>query len=354
VSDFQTRLQSLLPEIMASPRLFPHQLNPEKGLALVIEAEEHFYSNAVFLDQRALGPGTQGAWIPLDVLWRYVNSAADQQSSPTHFIFHTGHCGSTLVSRLLDEVPNTLGLRQPLVLRTLATKHHAEPAAASELALMFRPIYQLLARRYSPQQQVVIKPTSMCNNLAAPLLDQHPANLGIGLFVKLEVYLANMLDKSEHADIDGFIGHRQTSLEKLIPGIELDTNTLSRAEKIAFSWLAEAAQLNHLVSGHLNSRVLLVDFDNFLADKACYLEKIFSHLNIDSQGNALNQALASPVFRTYSKQPDFRYTETNREAILNESRANNHEAISAGIQYTENLMKTHSVLGDIAVNLALD
>ena len=37
-----------------------------------------------------------------------------------HFIFHTGHVGSTLVSRLLDETGDVLSLREPLPLRTLA------------------------------------------------------------------------------------------------------------------------------------------------------------------------------------------------------------------------------------------
>ena len=96
MSDFQNDLQFLLPEIMASPRLFLHRLDLEKAAALVIEADRDFYRDAVFLDQRALGQNARGAWVPLDVLWRHMDAAADSSKAPAHFIFHTGHCGSTL------------------------------------------------------------------------------------------------------------------------------------------------------------------------------------------------------------------------------------------------------------------
>ena len=46
--------------------------------------------------------------------------ARDRDPRPLHFIFHTGHVGSTLVSRLLDETGAVLSLREPSPLRTLA------------------------------------------------------------------------------------------------------------------------------------------------------------------------------------------------------------------------------------------
>ena len=187
---------------MESPALFVHEIRPDKGVALVIEADRNFYRNAVFLDQRVLNQKSKGAWVPLDLLWRHVDAGSGGRIAPASFIFHTGHSGSTLISRLLDEVPNVLGIREPLPLRTMAVGFNGReslPKGAFDEA--FRRTYQLLVRRFSPEQQVIIKATSMCNNIAHLLLRQNSANRGLLLFVKLEVYLANMLGKKETPDI---------------------------------------------------------------------------------------------------------------------------------------------------------
>ncbi len=353
MSDFQTELHTLLPEIMASPRLYLHSLDDKKG-ALIVDADPDFYKNAVFLDQRALGPGTNGAWVPLDVLWRHVDAADFSYLAPANFIFHSGHCGSTLISRLLDEAPAVLGLREPLVLRTLATGLHAR-GVRGDMAFeeTFKRVYQLLVRRFSPKQKVIIKPTSMCNNLAAVLLAQNPANRGILLFVKLEVYLANMLDKSEATDIDGFLSHRIASLKKIVPDLGLEPGALSPAEKIAFSWLAETAQFYLLSTRGLAARLLLMDFDQFLAQKAAHLSNIVQHFSIPGAQESMAGMLASPVFDSYSKQPGFAYTPARREAILNESRAANAAAIKTGIDFVERMMKTHPDLGAITEQFPL-
>ena len=354
MSDFQKELQTLLPEIMASPRLYLHTLDMEKAAALIIDTNPDFYRNAVFLDQRALGPNTRGAWVPLDVLWRHMDASENRYLAPASFIFHIGHCGSTLISRLLDEAPGVLGLREPLVLRTMASGLHTrrvDGGAAFEET--FKHAYQLLARRFSPKQKVIIKPTSMCNNLAPVLLAQNPANRGILLFVTLEVYLANMLDKSDATDVEGFLGHRIASLEKIVPDLELNTSDLSPPEKITFSWLAEAAQFYLLSTRGLAPRLLLMDFDRFLTQTHEHLPNVLHHFSIPAEQETLDGMLVSPVFKSYAKQPGFAYTPANREAILSESRAANADAIKTGIRFVERMMKTHPDLGELTRKLPL-
>ena len=166
-NDFQQALPSLLPEIMASPRLFLHQLNSEKNAALVIEADRRFFKEAIFLDQRALKPGARGAWIPLDIIWRHLAESPESETTAASFIFHIGHCGSTLISRLLDELPGVFGLREPLVLRDLATEQSAQnPLLGRHQDDAFEKFYRLLVRRFSRDEKVIIKPTSICNNIA--------------------------------------------------------------------------------------------------------------------------------------------------------------------------------------------
>ena len=348
MSDFQSTLPTLLPDIMLSPRLYPHQIDAQRDAALLIDADADFYKNAIFLDQRALNPNSKGSVVPLDVLWQHVDAGSSAEKAPANFIFHVGNCGSTLISRLLDEHHNVLGLREPLLLRMLAVQlsanNNCQDQAFSEI---FKRSYQLLVRRFSSQQQVIIKATSMCNNLAVPLLQQNDANRGVALYVTLEVYLANMLDKPGNSVIDHFLAHRLLNLKSLVPDLNLDLDSLSRPEKIAFNWLAEYVQLIQLTRGSFANRVLLVDFDEVLAQTAVQLEIIFHHFSIPATQQIMDKALKSPLFNSYSKQPDFAYSATNREGILNESKLTNRNAIKQAMTFIENLASTHPVLGSL-------
>ena len=114
---------SLSAQLSLSPDAYPQKIDFVRDAALVVRLDASAYRTASFLDDRILGPATTGAWIP----FARVAEAARRvtHGRPVHFIFHTGHVGSTLVSRLLDETEAVLSLREPLPLRTLADTHDA-------------------------------------------------------------------------------------------------------------------------------------------------------------------------------------------------------------------------------------
>ena len=81
--------------------LYPMKLDLARRRVLQIEMDEAAFRAASFLDGRMLTPEVRGGWVALDP-W-LASSVAQPGTLPLHFIFHTGHVGSTLVSRLLDE-----------------------------------------------------------------------------------------------------------------------------------------------------------------------------------------------------------------------------------------------------------
>jgi len=354
MSDIQKELPNLLPQIMASPRLYLHSLDLAKHAALLVDADENFYRNAIVLDQRALGPNTTSAWIPLELLWRHVDAAATGTMATARFIFDAGCSGANLISRLLDGIPPILGLREPLVLRTLATGFHGRAdSPGTGFEDLFRRGCQLLLRRFSSQQQIIIQPGSMCNNLAAVLLAQNPLNRGILLFVKLEVFLARMLAREDDGDIDRLLAHRAACLGKIVPDLDVDIAALAQSEKMALSWLTEAAQFYQLTGRGLAPRVLLLDFDRFLARKEDHLEQILRHFSIPAGPGVLDKVLSSGVFDPRSTPPDPDRTPFVREQSLNASRAGHGSAISAGMRFVESLMKTHPDLREIPQKIPL-
>ncbi len=83
----------------------------------MVRMREEDYRAASFLDDRMLTAQSKGAWVPLE---QVMEKAQRIEARPLHFIFHTGHVGSTLLSRLLGETGGVLSLREPLPLRSLA------------------------------------------------------------------------------------------------------------------------------------------------------------------------------------------------------------------------------------------
>ena len=111
-------MNDLADEISASPLLYPQKLDTARDQVFLVRMDQAAYRTASFLDDRILTPTTRGAWAPWSVTAAAMSTTTTQR--PLHFIFHAGHVGSTLLSRLLDETRNVLPLREPVPLRTIA------------------------------------------------------------------------------------------------------------------------------------------------------------------------------------------------------------------------------------------
>ena len=165
--------ETLLTGLVASPDIYVQKIDLARGAALLVQLNESAYRAASFLDDRILTPGLKGAWASLES----VLGAADSQlaNKPLHFIFHTGHVGSTLVSRLLDESGRVLSLREPLPLRSLADARDVLGSpesllSAAELERLERALLNLWSRGYSSTDAVVLKATSSSCRIATSLL----------------------------------------------------------------------------------------------------------------------------------------------------------------------------------------
>ena len=97
------------------------------------------------------------------------------------WIFHIGHCGSTLLSRLLPAIAPLLPVREPAVLRTLAESRRASGnprgRGDDERSRLFELMVSLVARSYRPDQTALIKAASDCNNLIEPALARRPTSI---------------------------------------------------------------------------------------------------------------------------------------------------------------------------------
>src|SRR5262249_28044027 len=149
-------------ELVRSPAWLPLEAAPD-GTVRLIRLDEAAYRAASFLDQRLLGAGYREGACGVAVL----DAAATRLPRPAHYIFHIGHVGSTLISRLIGARERFFCLREPALLRPLAALSPTAGTRARSLDVALA----LLGRTWRPGQSVVLKVTSFVSEMAEPILE---------------------------------------------------------------------------------------------------------------------------------------------------------------------------------------
>lgn len=342
--------EALLSGLAASPDVYVQKVELARDAALLIQLSESGYRAASFLDDRILSPTTKGAWTSLQSVLTTAAAAGTQK--PLHFIFHTGHVGSTLLSRLLDESGHVLSLREPLPLRTLADAHDVLPLPESllspgDFASLQDALLRLWSRGYAGTHSVVLKVTSSTCRIAPSLLDGRTSARAVYLNLRAEPYLATLLaGKNSGVDLRG---HGPVRIRQLLTRIAAPLaalHSLSPGELAALSWLAETWNQHDLL-GRFGSRVLALDFDELLSDCAAAVRSVATHFQLPGESGWLDSIARSPVLTRYSKSPDFEYSPQLRHELLRESRQANAAQIAAGLRWLDDLASTHAAVAEV-------
>jgi len=341
-------LQALLP---VSPDAYPQNVDLIRDLVLVIRLDANTYRAASFLDDRVLGRSTKGAWLPAANVTEAAGQIADPR--PLHFIFHTGHVGSTLVSRLLDETGFVLSLREPLPFRAIADVHDALSLPESllneqQFGALLDMNLRLWARGYDWTRAVIVKATSSAGRVAGPVLESRPQSRSIYLNLRAEPYLATLLagNKSE-ADLRGQGPGRMRRLLGRSPVAPAPLHRLSSGELAALGWLVETMSQQDALR-RFPERVLAVDFEDLLANVTDGMDRILGHFGLLRDAQFLAGLGASPALTRYSKAPDLPFPPGARAELLKESRRHNREEIIKGMAWLERLARADDSLAAIA------
>src|SRR5262249_28109705 len=150
--------------LRASPELFPLDLEPATDRVAVLEMPRIEYERASFLDGRLDRPAL------LRPTFAELAEAATGLPAACDYIFHVGHVGSTLLSRLLGFHPRVFSLREPQALRTFA-QADAGLWPASERSRRLAVFLGLYSRTWAPGERALIKATSLVSELATELMD---------------------------------------------------------------------------------------------------------------------------------------------------------------------------------------
>lgn len=325
-------------QLLTSPGWHLHRIDPVQRRVLFIQLGAEQFRQASFLDERVESQASAGYWYDAETILDTFDGTPDQ---PPAMIFHGGHVGSTLLSRVLAGASGALALREPLSLRFLADTARQQDLPWAWLdgrrwRLWSDVIRRALGRPFERGQPVLVKATSHCGNLAAPWLRHYPDWRGLGLYLRLPRYLATCLKTDRpRADLRGFAQARvQDHLHLTGDALAADPSNqdislarLSDDQLLGLSWLTTTA---HLVNAadQAPQRLRLVDFEHWLQAPADSSADLLDHLHWSFESEVLSTRLARELQR-YSKDPQQPYSPARRQQTLQATSTRHRDRIAA-------------------------
>jgi hypothetical protein len=293
-----------------------HFLTFEGDSALFLPMSRAAYHESAFLDRRAKALSQMPLREPVKLL---IDAA--QRSTPPRlgWIFHVAHCGSTLLSRMIDSVESSLVLREPPPLRQLGL------AAAAELHSpdwqdRLRLAQSMAARRFNPDRPTIVKANVPVNFMLDELRELDPAAPSILLYQPFEAYLVSILRAPQHRTWVERISDQVAPA--LLSEVGLNKGS-SLPERAAALWLYQMFAFNKLLAANaaarsLNSRDLFEEPVETAKAVAAHL----SAFDADVEGNAAS------LLGRYAKDTRRAFTDEDRRARDIDDRRRLSEEIS--------------------------
>ena len=278
-------------------------LDPSSGTVRLVAMNRDSYRAASFLDDRLIQQ-------PVDaqtVAWPEVEEAmAGDLRSDARWIFHIGHVGSTLVSRLLGEIDGVLALREPRVLRDLAQ-------SPIEIRGRYnRPVPKLMSRTFGADEVACVKATSFASEIAAELV---PAGERVlFMLARPRNYIASILaGENSLKELHALGEHRRQRLATrgiVLPQARTD------AERAAIAWACEMTSLEAAAQAMADRAIAWADFDEMLGDMGGELGRVANFLGFNADAERVLTIIGGPLMKRYSKALEFEYSSALRDELI--------------------------------------
>ncbi len=343
--DLEYQARSLLNALPQDPDVHLHNIDVPNRRAALVRLDRQRYIDAAFLDDRALTANDTAVWLPLEKL---IEACGRIEAQPHDAIFHIAHCGSTLISRLIGALPNNLPKREPLSWLScgIAARQVEHTITQRAFLAMFEATSRLLARRYAPNERVIVKSTSVAASLLPNFLSREASQRAVLLTMPAEDWIATML--SPHAS--------RTSIDSVAPYWAFDLggtpeitgdpiSSPELAHHIGAAWVAPmlwfaAAQKNDA------ERVKLCVTADLLESPAVGLASLSGFLGLGADSAAIETAVNGPILGQYSKDVELPYDATLRRSRLEASKRDNAEQIAVAMKFVERFAANEPLIAD--------
>ena len=301
-------------EIARDATWLAQALDPAAGMVRLIAMDLERYRAVSFLDDRMLQQPVDAQIVP----WPDVESAmAAERRTDARWIFHIGHVGSTLVSRLLGELAGVLAIREPRLLRDLALR---PPEVRERYSA---PVTKLMSRTFAADELACVKATSFVSEIAPELVP--PGERALFMYATPRNYIASILaGENSLVELRQLAPSRAQRLSRRVSTIWTAHND---AELAAIAWACEMTGLEAAADAMPDRHIEWADFDHVLEDMAGELGRVAKFFGFDADEVRLEAIASGPLMNRYSKGLEYDYSAALRRELITEATAANAPAI---------------------------
>jgi hypothetical protein len=242
--------------------------------------------------------------------WTAIEEAiTDELRSDARWIFHIGHVGSTLLSRLLGELTGVLAIREPRLLRDLALS--PPPVREGYLG----PVARLMSRTFGDEEFACVKATSWVSEIASELVPS--GERALFMFATPPNYVATILAGENSVKEQRMLA--ATRAQRLSRRVSTLGAAHSDAELAAIAWACEMTSLESAADAMADRKIAWLDFDQMLADIPEALRLTADHFGFRTDEAQLRALASGPLMSRYSKALEYDYSPSLRRELLEES-----------------------------------
>lgn len=330
--------QPLPDQFAADARWLVQALDPRARLARLVSMDADAYREASFLDDRMMAGNPAATLVSLDEL---VTAGANIKSDRAGWIFHIGHVGSTLLSRLLGELDGVLAIREPRALRDLTMTDGAEMAGVASA------LRRLMGRTFVESDLAIVKATSFVSEIAPHLIGADARALF--LYAAPRNYVASILaGPNSTLELKALEEPRRQRLVRR--GINLGSLPTD-AHRAAAAWMTEMLSLEAAASA-IGERARRFDFDQMLSGMGDALSQAAAHFGLAANPDRIRAVVEGPLMRRYSKAMEYDYSPDLRRELLAEAVWQHGRDIEQALAWLRDEVGRHAVTAPLATYLA--
>ena len=301
-------------QILASPEYYP--LKFEGPNLVFVRMSRESYEQSIFtLPNRIVTQGQQAWAVPLGDIVRMVEEADNDLPSPK-LIFQIAHCGSTLLSRAIDQAGHSLVIREPFALRQLtATPLSPNPAENKDRTRALKAVWYLLSRQFQSNETVIIKGNVPVNYAISELLEATSLASAVFLYSEFDDYMVAALKSDERRQWAQHVVQEMSPRIRSLAGFEnIDAQSLSAANAVAVLWLSQINIYESMIRANTTMKSLsskqLTDHPDMVLS-ACN-----EYFGLDIDASKQDSILQSKLFKRHAKNLDIEFSIEEHRANL--------------------------------------
>jgi hypothetical protein len=297
-------------------------LDPSAGVARLVAMNRQAYRMASFLDDRLMEQAVDAQLVP----WPQIEAAmAGELRHDARWIFHIGHVGSTLISRLLGELDGVLALREPRLLRDLAL------SPPEVRARYLEPVPKLMSRTFAVDEFACVKATSFVSEIAAELVP--PGERALFMFATPRNYIASILAGENSVKEQRMLAAARA--QRLHRRVSALGPAHDDAQLAALAWACEMTALEAAAGAMPHRRIHWADFDLMLGRMPEELGRVSAFFGFAADAERIRSIAQGPLMTRYSKALEYDYSAQLRRDLIAEATTHYRPAIDEAVAMLE-------------------